>query len=210
MFWGELRFGEFASTCFELPESCSRELTCTRTMSRELLSQGRLTWRELGHLAWALANLEAAPSQCLHRLNVPHRLCCVVISGSFPYQVWDLDLILAVQQDSERQCLSLSTSGCLCHVKFSVAHQGEVHFSRLRSVSFHAGPSGSRGTKPPCSPSSPQRWGLPSLCVAMCWMLRLWMRKSCLQHCPSSMGHSCCFASMPLQSGKLICAESVA
>ena len=128
MFWGELRFGEFASTCFELPESCSRELTCTRTMSRELLSQGRLTWRELGHLAWALANLEAAPSQCLHRLNVPHRLCCVVISGSFPYQVWDLDLILAVQQDSERQCLSLSTSGCLvpCEVFRSAPGRGSL------------------------------------------------------------------------------------
>ncbi|CAE7935349.1 unnamed protein product, partial [Symbiodinium sp. KB8] len=52
------------------------------TMSRELLSQGRLTWRELGHLAWALANLE----------------------------VWDLDLALALQKEMMKQLADMVAS----------------------------------------------------------------------------------------------------
>ncbi|CAE7506259.1 unnamed protein product [Symbiodinium natans] len=49
----------------------------------ELLSQGRLTWRDLGHLSWAMANLE----------------------------VWDLDLLLALQKELLRRLAEVTAAG---------------------------------------------------------------------------------------------------
>ena len=59
--------------------------------------------------------------QSLNSLNVPHRLCCTV--GSFPYQVWDLDLALALQKDSEQQRLSTSDCQLACQAWTFICNQ---------------------------------------------------------------------------------------